>query len=282
MTALQESQIITEALLSVNARLAASQLAIEALLDGNPSLDFTQQVIEVLMDPGPANLDCNQVVIEVLMDIPSEMFLVGIPTAETFGAPDVLGNTDVFLTGIPSAEAFGNPTVIRDNFALLFGIASAESFGSQALEPGNVDVAAQAIDSEEAFGEQVLDLDGQLTGIPSAETFGTITVEAIALASISKGTARCLAGDNIIKTQEEAVSAKPKIMRFKGEEPQPNPKLSSYRYVHNPTWCEFKKGQSCVNGAVLPTITIKNMKGKLPPKDRGSVAVSGLGSTQSS
>ena len=132
------------------------------------------------------------------------------------------------------------------------------------------------------IGDQEIELDGQLTGIPSAEAFGIILVEAEVLSSISKGAARCMASDNIIKTQEAAISAKPKIKTYKGAEQPTENKLSTFRYVHNPTWCEYSKGRACVDGAILPTITVKNMKGKLPPKNRDEVAVSGLGSTRSS
>jgi hypothetical protein len=95
-----------------------------------------------------------------------------------------------------------------------------------------------------------------------------------------KGLARCMASDNIIKAQEATVSAKPKLKTYKGAEQPSETKLSTFRYVHSPTWCEY--GKKCVDGAILPTITVKNMRGKLPPKNRSDVAVSGLGSTRSS
>jgi hypothetical protein len=329
MTALQESQIITEALLSANAKYAVSQMVAEALLDGNPKLAYSQMVIECLMDPGPANLDCLQVVVEVLMDIPTNILPSGIASAEAFGSHFALGNATVALAAIPTGEVFGSPTLIAGNVnVVLQAINSQETFGSQSVVagavgilptgiassevigdptvvvggvdvnltsigsqevignlwavPGDVNIAPESITSEEVFGEQEVELDGQLTGIPSAEAFGTILVEAEVLSSISKGAARCMASDNIIKTQEAAVSAKPKIKTHKGAVQPTENKMSTFRYVHNPTWCEYDKGRSCVDGAILPTITVKNMKGKLPPKNRGVVAVSGLGSTRSS
>lgn len=80
------------------------------------------------------------------------------------------------------------------------------------------------------------------------------------------GVARCLGGTNIIKTAEEKKTEKETIMKSAAEE-LPAQSLSAYRFVHNPTWCDF--GQTCKNGAVLPRITQKNQSHYLPPQDRG-------------
>lgn len=64
------------------------------------------------------------------------LVVVGIPSAEAFGTPEVSDGDELLVTGIPSAETFGTPDVFEDGEELLVtGIPSEEAFGSPAVTP---------------------------------------------------------------------------------------------------------------------------------------------------
>lgn len=87
--------------------------------------------------------------------------------------------------------------------------------------------------------------------------------------NIRSGIARCLEGENIVKTADEARLAKEKI---RTRRPTPSivvPTLPpGYRYERLPTWCDIK--EPCKKGAVLPKITQVNQGGSLPAKNRNA------------
>lgn len=129
----------------------------------------------------------------------------------------------VYLNGIESNEAFGD----IDFGITLIGIPSDESFGSCRLTNGT-----------------------SLVGISSQEQFGRFRIDGTIV--IKKGSARCLSGDNILKDAENKISEKEKIRQYFGDQTEADPVKSGFKYNHNVKWCDFSKGRTCPNGAILP------------------------------